>query len=121
MLRNSLLIVLLIVTSTLCVQGQEKKPLDFSVYDGWNYVEDKGISNNGDWVFYEVNPYKGDGQLTLWSSDDNEKQVFPRGTGAILAPSSEFVAFTIKPYHDTVRQMKLEEVPDKKLDRKSVV
>ena len=66
MLKKSLLIVLCLTASMFISQGQEKKPLDFSVYDGWKYIEDEGISNNGEWVFYEVNPYKGDGNLFIW-------------------------------------------------------
>ena len=120
MLRKSFLIVLISFLSIFYAQGQEKKPLDFSVYDGWNYLEDKGISNDGDWVFYEVNPYKGDGRLTLWSANDNEKHNFPRGTRARVAPTSDYMAFIISPFRDTVRQMKLDEVSDEKLPKDSL-
>jgi len=120
MLKKSLLIVLFLSTSILMSLAQEKKPLDFSVYDGWKNLEDRGISNNGDWVFYEVNPYKGDGNLYVWSADEMSKKIFPRAASAQFAPSSEFVAFTIKPFHDTIRQMKLDKVSQKKLPQDSL-
>ena len=120
MLKKIFLIALVFAMSITWVQGQEKKPLDFSVYNGWKTIEDKGLSNNGNWVFFEAHPYEGDGNLYLWSEELPEKKVFPRGTGAVFAPTSEFVAFTIKPFHDTIRQMKLDEVPDKKLPKDSL-
>jgi len=120
MLKKPLLIVLFLTTSVVWSWGQDKKPLDFSVYDGWKYIEDKGISNNGDWVFYEVNPYKGDGNLHAWSADEGTRKVFGRGTKAKFAPTNDFVAFTITPFRDTVRQMKLDDVSKDKLPKDSL-
>jgi dipeptidyl aminopeptidase/acylaminoacyl peptidase len=121
MQRKFFLILILIVVSTLNVFAQEKKkPLSFSVYDHWKYVEDRGISHDGEWVFYEVNPYKGDGELKLWKSEGTSKRTFSRGYNAAFSPSSEYLVFKIKPFRDTVRQKKLDKVPDKKLPKDSL-
>jgi hypothetical protein len=45
--------------------SQNKKPLDHSVYDGWQSIGEKAISNNGMYVVYAVNPQEGDGKLVL--------------------------------------------------------
>ena len=49
-------------------QNNSKIPLTHSVYDGWKNVSASQISNNGNFVSYEVNPQKGDGWLYLWDA-----------------------------------------------------
>ena len=49
------------------VYGQ-KKPLDHSVYDSWQSVGERMISNNGKWVLYSINPQEGDNQLVIQSA-----------------------------------------------------
>ena len=47
----------------------QKKPLDHSVYDGWQSVGEKLISNDGRWVVYTVDPQEGDNELVKHSAD----------------------------------------------------
>jgi hypothetical protein len=74
------------------VGQQTKKQLDYSVYDSWNYIEDQKISNDGEWVLYEVYPYKGDGELMLWDSKAETNKSFERGKDASFSPNSSFFA-----------------------------
>ena len=121
MLKKSFTIVVLFcAVYSFAFSQDNKKPLDFSVYDGWKYIEDHSISGDGEWVFYEVNPYKGDGNLYLWSAEESDREVFPRGYNASFSPGSEYLVFKIKPFRDTVRQMKLDKTPDKKLPKDSL-
>ncbi len=34
----------------------QKKPLDHSVYDGWQSIAERSISNDGKYVVYAINP-----------------------------------------------------------------
>src|SRR5678815_3784467 len=39
------------------------------VYDGWQSIGERMISNNGKWVVYAINPQEGDNELVIQSSD----------------------------------------------------
>ncbi|NJO88697.1 MAG: hypothetical protein HC831_06830 [Chloroflexia bacterium] len=100
--------------------AQQKKPLDFSVYDGWNVLEGYSISDDGKWVAYEVSPYKGDGKLVIMNPDRLVEKTFYRGAKAEFSPTSKYVAFKVVPQGDTVRQLKLKKVKKEKLPKDSL-
>ena len=43
----------------------QKKPLDHSVYDSWQSIGQKLISNDGKWVVYTIDPQEGDNELVI--------------------------------------------------------
>jgi dipeptidyl aminopeptidase/acylaminoacyl peptidase len=63
-------LILLLFLLPLCALAQ-KKPLDHSVYDGWQSVGEKLISNNGKWIVYTVTPQEGDAVLYVRSADNS--------------------------------------------------
>ena len=62
--------------------GQDKIALDHSVYDSWNNITGHKISDNGEWISYEINPGKGDGWLFFHNPVTGKKDSIPRGYGA---------------------------------------
>src|SRR5918993_764891 len=58
----------------------QKKPLDHSVYDSWQSIGQKLISNDGRWVVYTINPQEGDNELVIQStaSDTSYKKTIAR-------------------------------------------
>lgn len=95
----------------------QKKPLDHTVYDGWQSIGERMISNDGKWVVYTVVPQEGDAMLYVQSTDNvqNKKQV-PRGYNAVITEDSRFVVFRIKPlYKETrdarIKKKKIEDMP----------
>ncbi len=114
-----LLSALLIVMLSANAQ-EEKKPLDFSVYDNWKYIENKGISNDGKWVFYESNPYYGDGKTVVYNTQTEEKTAIKRAKNAKFSPNSDYLVYRIYPYTDTIRTMKLEKTDKDKLPKDSL-
>ncbi|NCI46460.1 S9 family peptidase [Sediminibacterium soli] len=94
----------------------QKKPLDHSVYDGWQSVGERAISNDGKYIVYSVNPQEGDGMLTVQSVDGSYKMQFPRGYGAVISEDSRCLVFRIKPFfRDTrdarIKKRKADEMP----------
>ncbi len=85
-----------------------KKPLDHSVYDNWKSVTNEIISDDGQWVSYEINPQKGDGWLYLWNATNNKLDSFPRGYRAVLSPLSDFLVYRIKTPEAITRKAKKE-------------
>ena len=59
------IISLLLVRQSAVAQ---KKPLDHSVYDSWQSVGQKLISNDGKWVAYTIDPQEGDNELVIQST-----------------------------------------------------
>jgi hypothetical protein len=49
-----------------CLYGQ-KKPLDHSVYDNWQNIGARKISNDGKWIAYSVDVQEGNPNLFLYS------------------------------------------------------
>ncbi|MDQ3277578.1 MAG: S9 family peptidase, partial [Bacteroidota bacterium] len=95
----------------------QKKPLDHSVYDGWQSISERLISNNGKWAVYVVSPQEGDATLYIQSTASaTDKKAVARGYNAVITDDSRYVVFKIKPqYKDTrearIKKKKLEDMP----------
>jgi dipeptidyl aminopeptidase/acylaminoacyl peptidase len=87
--------------------AQSKKPLDHSVYDGWQSVAQPNISNDGKWVVYQINPQEGDGELVIQSTDGSYRKVFARGYNQIISDDSRYVAFKIRPHFKETRDARI--------------
>ena len=85
----------------------QKKPLDHSVYDSWQSIGEKMISNDGKWVVYTVNVQEGDNELVIQSSDAKYKKSVERGYNALITEDSRFVIFKIKSFYKETREAKI--------------
>jgi dienelactone hydrolase len=89
----------------------QKAPLDHSVYDKWQTVSEKKISNNGSWVVYTIDPQEGDGNLIIQSSQfAQNKTIIPRGYNATITNDNQYVVFLIKPLYNVVRNAKIKKI-----------
>ncbi|PWS33719.1 S9 family peptidase [Pedobacter paludis] len=109
-MQKRLTIILLFVVSFAYAQ---KKPLDHSVYDTWEAVGIKQLSNNGQWALYGVVQQEGDAKLYISNLKTNTKITIPRGINAEFSNDSKFAAFNIRPFYKDLRQAKIKK---KKLD-----
>jgi len=96
------------VLACLCLYGQ-KKPLDHSVYDGWQSIGEKLISNDGNWAVYTINPQEGDNELIIQSTNRSQtyKKSIPRGYSAVITEDSRFVIFKIKSFYKDIRDARI--------------
>jgi dipeptidyl aminopeptidase/acylaminoacyl peptidase len=86
----------------------QKKPLDHSVYDSWQSIGERMISNDGKWVVYTINVQEGDNELVIQSTDAIEsKMIFPRGYNAVITEDSRFAVFKIKPFFKDTRDARI--------------
>ena len=104
MLRSVILLISFLFIQSLIAQ---KKPLDHSVYDSWQSIGQKLISNDGKWVVYTVDPQEGDNELVIQSSDAVYKKTVARGFNAIITEDSRFVVFKIRPYYKDTREARI--------------
>lgn len=103
-------IKLLIFTllACLCLVGQ-KKPLDHSVYDSWQSIGEKLLSNDGRWAVFTINPQEGDNELVIQSTNNSYsyKRSIPRGYSAVITEDSRFVIFKIKSLYKDIRDARI--------------
>ncbi|HND95695.1 MAG TPA: S9 family peptidase, partial [Chitinophagaceae bacterium] len=85
----------------------QKKPLDHSVYDGWQHIGERMISNDGKWIFYTIDPQQGDNELIIQSADAKNKINVPRGYDAKITEDNRYVVFKIKPFYKDTREAKI--------------
>ncbi len=98
------LCILLIAYSAIFAQ---KKPLDHSVYDGWQHIGERMISDDGKWVVYTIDPQEGDNELVIQSADAKYKKTVPRGFNAAITEDSRFVVFRIKALYKESRDARI--------------
>ena len=85
----------------------QKIPLDHAVYDSWQHIGEKMISNDGKWVVYTIDPQEGDNELVIQTSDAQYKKTFPRGYAALITEDSRYLVFKIKPFYKDTRDAKI--------------
>ncbi len=89
------------------LQAQNKKPLDHTVYDSWQSVGERKISNDGKWIIYTVDVQEGDGMLVIRSSDMQYSETVPRGYNVAITEDSRYAVFKIKPPYADIRQARI--------------
>ncbi len=85
----------------------QKKPLDHSVYDGWQSIGERAISNDGKFVVYTITPQEGDATLVIQQTNGTKLMEVPRGYQAKITEDSRFVVFKIKPTFQQTRDAKI--------------
>lgn len=112
----------LIAASFLCTLPSfaEKKPLDHSVYDGWNSIPSSSLSENGRYVLYQVSPQEGDGYLMIKDRTTSKEIKIDRGYNGLLSTNGKNAVCLIKaPFAATrdakIKKKKAEEMPQDSL------
>jgi len=88
-------------------QQTAKPPLDHNVYDNWENVSSKAVSNNGQWIIYTISPQEGDGRLVIYNARTQRSLEVPRGNSAVITEDARFVVFSIDPFFKDTRQAKI--------------
>ncbi|GAB2689426.1 prolyl oligopeptidase family serine peptidase [Mucilaginibacter koreensis] len=88
-------------------QTSPKKPIDHSVYDGWQSISNERISNNGKWVVYAVKPQQGDANLYITNVNGSSKLQIPRGDTARITNDSKYGIFLIRAFYSDTRQARI--------------
>src|SRR5215510_361743 len=101
-MRSYLIIFFLLFTFNFLVA--QKKPLDHSVYDSWQSIGERMISNDGKWVVYTICPQVGDTTLVIESSDAKYKKNVEHSKNAVITEDSRYVIFKIRPWYKDLRE-----------------
>ncbi|MGI4729151.1 MAG: prolyl oligopeptidase family serine peptidase [Janthinobacterium lividum] len=84
-------------------QTTVKKPLDHSVYDGWQSITNEHISDDGKWISYVIKPQQGDATLVISTAKNSNKFQVPRADTARFTADAKYAAFLIRPFYAAVR------------------
>src|SRR4030095_1142835 len=119
MVRTIVFLVLFFSVQSVFAQ---KKPLDHSVYDGWQSIGQKLISNDGKWVVYTIDPQEGDNELIIQSTqtDAAYKKTVARGYNALITEDSRYVIFRIKPFFKDTREARIKKKKTKDFPKDSM-
>src|SRR5690606_595153 len=104
-MRNIFLFFLLFASTNALVA--QKRPLDHSVYDGWQSISTSALSKNGQYIYYVVSPQEGDGQLVVTTPDNQTVGRIDRGNGASFSPDDKFLLALIKPFYAETREARI--------------
>lgn len=94
----------LLLTNALIAQ---KKPIDHSVYDSWESIQNARISKSGKFIYYQIEPQEGDGTLELKTNNNQLLLIAPRGKGAKLTQNEDYLIATISPTFAENREAKI--------------
>lgn len=98
----------------------QKKPLDHSVYDSWQNIGARKISNDGKWIAYSVDAQEGNPNLFLYSVKNKNSKKFPRGTKVEFTNDSRFGVFQIRPLYKDIKAVKDKKLKQNKLTKDSL-
>ncbi len=106
-MKNTFFLCFLFFITELITAQTVKKPLTHDDILRWNRITETEVSNNGKFIVYKQEPWKGDPTLKISTPKAEETACFNCGTDAQITSDSKFVVFTLKPAGDTIRQLKL--------------
>ncbi len=92
----------------------QKKPLDHSVYDGWQRIASTTMTDDGSVIAYQIAPQEGDAEIVVRRLVNSKKNPLPqeiripRGNGIKLSPDGTWAYLTIKPEFAATRQAKID-------------
>ncbi|MEM1321213.1 MAG: prolyl oligopeptidase family serine peptidase [Bacteroidota bacterium] len=120
MKSTPLFCLLLLLCGIATAQNPNKKTMNLDTYDLWNTLKGSQISNDGRWVVYEQVPGKGDGTLFIHDTQSKRDTRIPRGEKARISADNAYVIFSIKPFTDSLQQMRRRKVKEDKLPKDSL-
>lgn len=121
MIRLYALLLCLLAATPLLAQPP-KRPLTAADYDRWQSVRTEKISNDGQWVAYQIDPQDGDGRLEVTRQNaQTPAHGFARGYMAQFTPDSKFLVMRLKAPADDTRRAKLKKKKPEDMPKDSLL
>lgn len=100
-------LILMLTFHLVDAQTKAKKSLDHTVYDGWQSIGEKLISNNGEFVAFTINVQEGNGSLVIKEPYNEKQLIIERGYNAIFSNNNQFLVCKIKPTYQQTRDARI--------------
>lgn len=115
------IIAILFILCLSTISYAQKKPLTHQVYDGWKSVGERNISNDGNYIFYSINPQEGDGNLYVQNTNDSgQRKIVARGYNVQFLFGTNIVVSKIKPFFADTRQAKIKKKKPEEMPKDSL-
>ncbi|WP_297090015.1 prolyl oligopeptidase family serine peptidase [uncultured Draconibacterium sp.] len=114
------LLILLIISVNLIAQP-EKRNLTFDDILKWNRITEKHLSNNGQYIAWKEEPWKGDATIKISTPDANKTVSFNFATKGQFTSDSKFFVFTEVAPADSIKTLKLQKVKKEDLPGNKLV
>ena len=106
MLKKTFLPALLALLPLLSTA--QTKPLDHSVYDGWQSISRGSLTPDGTILSYSITPQEGDACVVIRRTDNSKEVRIPRGSGLSVDPTGKWAyCKVVAPFADT-RQARID-------------
>lgn len=106
-MKNAVILITFLFYAHFIFAQTTKKPLTHDEILKWERITETVISNDGKFIIYKQEPWKGDPTLKITTPKAEEIASVKCGTDAQISFDSKFVVFTLKPAEDTIRNLKL--------------
>ena len=113
---RSALLLFFVISIVYPALGQ-KKPLDPTVYDGWQRIGERVLTQDGKYIAYTVVPQEGDGSLFIRSTAGSYAKEIPRGANAAFTADGRFVVFQIHPFFRDTREARIKKKTPEQLPK----
>lgn len=92
---------------TFCSAFSQKKPLDPTVYDGWQRIAERVLTTDGKYIAYTVVPEEGDGKLFIRATAGSYAKEIPRGSNATFTADGRYLVFLLRPLFKDTREARI--------------
>lgn len=107
--------------AVLCtVLSAQKKPLDHSVYDGWQSISGTAVTDNGEVMSYLISPQQGDAELVFANTATGRELKVERGGAASLSRDGKWAVFNIKAPYEATRQARIKKKKSDEMPKDSL-
>jgi len=113
--------VITISLVTLPLFAQSLKTMTPETFNIWNTIKETRISNDGQYVVYNVGNEAGDPTLHIYSQATGNTIRFHRGSKPQISADNQWLVFKLSPAVDTIRALKLKKVKKEDLPNDSLV
>jgi len=107
------ILITIFIASSLTGWSQ-KRVIDHTAFNDWKSISKQNISRTGKFISYEINPHRGDGYLYLYNVASQRTDSFFRAKNATFSFDENYIAFTISPDFDTLRNCEINKIDKKK-------
>jgi dipeptidyl aminopeptidase/acylaminoacyl peptidase len=111
------LLTLLFFTSILTSQLSGQKKMDYTIYSEWNSLSNSKLSDDGNWVAYNIKPAKGDSKLYLVNTNTKKQTIIERAGNATFDKNGAYAFALISPPYDTIQAKKRAKIDKKKMPK----
>lgn len=117
-MKGKIILAMAVILAFSCAVA--KKQLDHDAFDSWQKLRNYGLSNDGVWECFLVEPQEGDGVLYFTNLKTSKQIKLERGYRPTFSSDSKWAVALIEPLFSESRQAKIDGKKDLKAPQDSL-